>query len=209
MSGGAYSALSAAAANLLTLEGVPLAKLSGDALLEHARRACLPRSLSDEEQIRIVLGVLLQSASSSNGTAASALPKGAWSEMREEAAGLQLLSVRRDGCLSASTATALNVLDKPQVVEKYTMKGNRWTMAEACRDPSVVQARKELGGEGPGSTGEWLRSLADALDAPIDERPWYTSKTVLFVLSLAALFVLVHVLLLVRVLMKVRQSRAA
>ena len=191
----AWASLSATDAGALVLDGARLSQLGGDALLRHARAAGLPRSLSDEQQIRVILGALLQCH---GGT----VPKDAWSEVREEAGGLLLLAVRRDGCLSASTAAALTVLNKPQVVEKYTMKGNRWTMAEACRDPAVAQARKELGGEGPGSTGEWLRSLADALDAPTDERPWYTSKMVLIILLLAAIFVLVHVALLWRVLAK-------
>ena len=199
-----FSALSAASAVEMSFDGVPLSQLSGDALLQKARHVGLPRALSDEQQMRIVLASLLQSSGSSAGVTATTLPKATWGELREEAAGLLLLSVRREGCITSSTAAALNVLAKPQVVEKYTTKGNRWTIAEACRDPSVEQAREELGGSGPGSNGEWLRSLGDALDEPIDERPWYTSKVVLAVLSLAFLFVGVHVLLLVRVLMKVR-----
>ena len=64
-------------------------------------------------------------------------------------------------------------------------------------------ARKELGGESSLSTGQWLRQLADALDEPAEERPWYKSKVVLAIVSLAAFFVGFHVLLLVRVLQKV------
>ena len=199
-----FAELSAAAAGKLTFNGVPLAQLSGDALLAHAKSVGLPRSLSDEQQIRIVLGALLQRASSENGTAASTVPKDTFLDMREEAAGLLILAVRRDGGLTQSTATALNVLNQPSVVEKCTIKGNRWTIAEASRDPAVEQARKELGGEGPGSTGEWLRSLGDALDAPVEHRAWYQSKMVLFVLFLAFIFVGFHVLLLGRVVLKVR-----
>lgn len=201
-----FATLTVEAAGALTIDGVALSQLSGDQLLAHAKFVSLPRSLSDEQQIRIVLGALLQSASSDNGVTASKLPKGTFGDMREEAAGLLILAAQRDVAISQATATALNVLNQPQVVEKYTLKGNRWTIAEACRDPAVEQARKELGGAAVGSTGEWLRGLGDALDAPVDHRPWYTSKMVLFVLFLAFVFVAVHALLLARVLMKVRPA---
>jgi len=203
-----FGALPAAAANELSYGGTPLAQLRGESLLKAARTAGLPRTLSDEDQMRVLLGVLLRAADAVSGAPATVAPAGAWKELREEAAGLLLLCVRREGGLSEATAAALNVLNKPQVVEKVTTKGNRWTIAEACRDPTVERARTELGGDGPGSTGEWLRSLGDALDAPVEERPWYKSTMVLFVLFLAALFVLVHMLLLGRVLMKVRALRA-
>ena len=116
-----------------------------------------------------------------------------------------LLSLRRDGQLSTTAAAALSVLNKPQVVEKYKLLGNRWTITEDKRDaPSAIElARKELGGESSLSTGQWLRQLADALDEPAEERPWYKSKVVLAIVSLAAFFVGFHVLLLVRVLQKV------
>ena len=201
-----FSELTESNADALLLDGAPLSALTGEPLLKRARACGLPKSLlerGDESQLRLVLGVLLQSNREQSSSGTGWLPLNIWAEVREEAAGLLLLSLRRDKRLSAAIAEALNVINKPQVVETYTAKGNRWTIAEACRDPAVVKARKELGGDGPGSTGEWLRSLADVLDAPVDERPWYTSKMVLFVLSLAALFVLIHVLLLVRVLFKV------
>ena len=154
-----------------------------------------------------MLGALLQVESrTAEGAAAWTVSKGAWHEVREEAAGLLLLAIRRDGHLSAASAAALNVLNKPQVIEKYTLKGNRWTLAEMCRDPAVVTARKDLDGDGPGSTGEWLRSLADALDAPADERPWHQSTVALLIVGLAVLFVLVHVLLLGRTLYKVHSA---
>jgi len=190
-----FRELTAAAAGELVIDGEPLSQLTGEPLLQRARSCGLPKLLSDEEQIRLLLGTLLKSG--------AALSPGVWGEVREEAAGLLLHAVKREGCLPESTAAALNVLNKPQVVEKYTTKGNRWTIADACRDPSVARARKELGDDGPGSTGEWLRHLGEALDEPVDERPWYTSKAVLGVLFLAFLFIAVHIILLVRVIVKV------
>lgn len=119
-----------------------------------------------------------------------------------------LLAARRDGGLSADTAAALNVLNQPQVVEKYKLLGNRWTIPEASRDmPSAVErAREELDHGSTLSTQEWLHGLADTLEAPTEERPWYTSKPVLFVLMLTALFILGHAALLVRVLLKVHNA---
>lgn len=71
--------------------------------------------------------------------------------------------------------------------------------------PSAVErARQELDHGSSLSTQEWLRGLADTLEAPANERPWWTSKPVLLVLMLSALFVLGHAALLVRVLFKVR-----
>lgn len=143
--------------------------------------------------------------SSGSSSSDGSLPPDAWRDLREEAKGLLLLSLRRDGQLSTTAAAALSVLNKPQVVEKYKLLGNRWTITEDKRDaPSAIElARKELGGESSLSTGQWLRQLADALDEPAEERPWYKSKVVLAIVSLAAFFVGFHVLLLVRVLQKV------
>ncbi len=70
----------------------------------------------------------------------------------------------------------------------------------------LERARRELGGDSSLSTGKWLRSLADALDEPAIERPWWTSKVVLAILAVAGLFVGVHVLLLLRVLSKVHAA---
>ena len=54
--------------------------------------------------------------------------------------------------------------------------------------------------------GEWLNSLADVLDEPANMRPWYRSKLVMMVLSLAALFILLHLGLLLKALTKVHQT---
>ena len=207
-----FSALTASDVDGMILDGKPLSSLSADVLHARAKLCGLPR-VGDEQQLRLLFGALLsfasaqRSAAGGGGSSSSdgTLPPGTWSELREEAKGLLLLSLRREGKVSAATAEALNVLNKPQVVEKYKLLGNRWTIPEEKRDaPSAIDlARAELGGESKLSTGQWLRSLADALEEPMEERPWYTSKAVLVIVAMATTFVLVHVLLLARVLMKV------
>jgi hypothetical protein len=181
-------------------EGAPLSRLGGDTLLRRAAACGVPKSLGDEQQLRLVLAALLTLSDSGE-----ALPPGCFSELREEAKGLLLLAARRDRHISDDVCEALNVLNKPQVVEKYKALGNRWTIPEASRDgPSAVErARKELDSESTASTREWLRSLADTLEAPAETRPWYTSRPVQIVLALSALFLLAHIVLLVRVLQKV------
>lgn len=210
-----FCATDAASVATCTLDGAPLQSLGADVLRSRAKLLGLPR-IGDEQQLRLLIAVLqahvaseraqASGASGSSSGSASVLPPNTWQELREETKGLLLLAVRREGKLSASTAEALNVLNKPQVVEKYKLLGNRWTIPEEKRDaPSAVErARKELGGDSAGvSTGQWLRTLADALEEAPEERPWYTSKAVLAIVALAAAFVLVHVVLLVRVLQKV------
>ena len=56
--------------------------------------------------------------------------------------------------------------------------------------------------------GDWLRALADALDAPPPSRPWYRSKLVLLIVGITTLFVAAHVLLLARVLSRVHNFDA-
>ena len=202
-----FASLSASDVAALALDGVALPSLSGDALQRCAAAAGVPpKELGgDEGQLRLLLAALLRA----HGDAAQ-LPREAYLDVREEARGLLLHALRREGRVSTATADALNVLNQPEVVEKYTARGNRWTMSEASREaPSAVErARKELGAESAQSTKEWLRTLADALEAPPTDRPWYASTMVWFVLALAALFVLVHALLLARVLTKVHAADA-
>jgi hypothetical protein len=186
----------------LSLDGsAPIAHLSSEELLDQALTLNLPK-LDNDQHLRVLLGALLRAE---NGK----VHAGSWSEVRDEARGLLLLAIRRDGRLSASSAQAATALNKPAVVEKYKAMGNRWTMSEASRDPAdsaIARARTELGIDESVGAAEWLSTLADALEAPVDERPWWTSKFVLIVLGIAAVFVLVHVLLLVRVLMKVHST---
>jgi len=196
-----FRSLSASEVAAVALDGAPLSTLSGEALLAHAHACGLP-PLGDDAQTRLVLAAL------ASGTGSSSIASDCWSEMRDEARGMLLLAASRDGVLSADTAAALNVLNQPQVVEKYKVLGNRWTVPETSRDmPSAVErARQELDHGSSLSTQEWLRGLADTLEAPANERPWWTSKPVLLVLMLSALFVLGHAALLVRVLFKVHSA---
>jgi len=51
----------------------------------------------------------------------------AFETLSDQCAGLLLHGIRREGGLSSHTADALNVLGKPQVVERYRAYGNRWS----------------------------------------------------------------------------------
>lgn len=179
----------------VSVDGESLQQLCGNELLSRSKALGLP-ALGDDQQMRMVIGAL--AAASHSGT----LHAGIWSEMREEARGLLLLSIRREGRVSASTAAALNILNKPPVIEKYQLFGNRWTIPAESRD-AIETARMELDSSSAASTGDWLRSLANALDEPVAQRPWWASTPVLIVLLLASLFVLGHVVLLARAIAKV------
>ena len=181
--------------NNLVLDDAPLGSCAVDDLQKRASACGI--KLGDETQLRLLIGSLLAATGGSFGAHV-------WSEVRDEARGLLLLAIRREGRVSESTAEALNVLNKPAVVEKYRALGNRWTISEASREaPSAIErARKELGDDGSLNTGEWLRALADSLEAVDEPRPFWASTLVLFVVSLTAIFILVHVALLVRVLFK-------
>lgn len=196
-----FVAVDADALASLSIGGSMLAQLSSEMLFRRAADFGLPM-LSEHEHVRILLGALLVATGGK-------LHKDTWSEIREEARGLLLLAIKREGRISASTASALVVLNKPAVVEKYQKLGNRWTISEGSRDPqgaAIEVARQQLGGSDASSTAEWLRGLADALDEPTNDRPWWTSKPVLVVLVLTAVFVVIHILLLVRVLFKVHKA---
>ena len=199
-----FASLSASDVAALALDGVALPSLSATCC-----RCGRGRRASEGAWRRRGAARLLLAAPSAR-TATREPPREAYLDVREEARGLLLHALRREGQISTATADALNVLNQPEVVEKYTARGNRWTMSEASREaPSAVErARKELGAESAQSTKEWLRTLADALEAPPTDRPWYASTMVWFVLALAALFVLVHALLLARVLTKVHAADA-
>ena len=177
--------------------GTALSQLTGAALLSCAEALSLP-ALGDDAQTRMLLGALEVACPS------GAPHKGSWSEIRDEARGLLLLALRRDGRVSANTAQACNALNKAPVLQKYQVFGNRWTRSPAAlREEAVERARCELGGSSSTNTGEWLRGLADALDEAPSDRLWWTSPPVLFILLIASLFILLHAVLLLRVLMKV------
>eukprot|EP00900_Chrysochromulina_parva_P012802 jgi/Chrpa1/21522/Chrysochromulina_OHIO_Genome00025560-RA len=193
----AFKELAANDLELTWIGGTALSQLTGAALLSCAEALSLP-ALGDDAQTRMLLGALVVACPS------GAPHKGSWSEIRDEARGLLLLALRRDGRVSANTAQACNALNKAPVLQKYQVFGNRWTRSPAAlREEAVERARRELGGSSSTNTGEWLRGLADALDEAPSDRLWWTSPPVLFILLIASLFILLHAVLLLRVLMKV------
>ena len=188
-----------------SFDGVPLPELSTAVLQQWASSQGLP-TLS-EPHIRMVLCALLVASGSGS------VSNSAWRSLREQAAGLLILAIRRDGCLTSATVAALNLLNKAEVVERYKTHGNKWTMqpnpglrarGDADARAELERARCALGGKDSEKLGDWLRSLADVLDEePASSRPWYMSKFVLIILLVVVAFISVHVLLLARVLQKV------
>ena len=195
-----------------SLDGVALSQLDLAALRSWTKAQGIPDL--PEAHARMVLCALGLALGTSSVGGSQPL----WKGMREETRGLMVLAIRREGYISTATAAALNLLNKPQVVEKYKMYGNRWTTPEAARETlrertaaaegreELARAREALGAGGSQPLGEWLRSLGDVLDEEPNPRPWYMSKTVLIILSIAALFVFVHVVLLMRVLQKIHTA---
>lgn len=126
-------------------------------------------------------------------------PSVKWSSLEAEVRGLLVLTVRSKGCLPHSTAAALNVLAQPTVVQKYKLRGNRWTEPNNSRLDSVdgaagcvededapllddetlrvLQAAKEefTDNMAQRSTAEWLQALGAAMDEPMADRPWFYS----------------------------------
>lgn len=129
------------------------------------------------------------------------MPSLKWFHLESEVRGLLVLTVRSKGCLPHATALALNVLAQPSVVQRYKLRGNRWTEpagvpgeavaggiggveeedAPLLSDETlrVLQAAKEEFSDvsAQRSTSEWLEALGAAMDEPLSERPWYHSST--------------------------------
>ena len=200
-----FAAVDSSSLASYSLNGVPLPQLHDSALKEWANAQGLP--VLAEEHTRMVLCALL-AASESSAT------EGPWRSLREEARGLLVLAVKREGCISATSVAALDLLNKPQIVERYKTYGNRWTINEKSKDlrdrgaaegrAELTRAREALGDGGSEQLGDWLRSLANVLDEePVDARPWYLSKPVLVILVITAAFIFAHIVLFVRILHKV------
>jgi hypothetical protein len=197
------------------LDGRPVSQHDLESLRSAARAASLPDSaMGNERALRVLLTALLAAdgaerldrPSKGPGQAvSSALPD--WTDLRAEARNYLLLAVKREGGVSRTTCDACNLLNKAEVVESYQVHGNRWTMRPDGRErhPELSRAKALEPTSAAASTAEWLRQLGDVLDAPVTSRPWYTSKAVLAILGVACAFVIVHILLLVRVLAKVRR----
>lgn len=195
----------------VTHAGAPISSYDAPAVESWAAATGLPAGVP-EPQLRMALCALTVAAGDGGAGSSTVV----WKELREEARGLLLLGIRREGVVSAATAAALNVLNKPAVVEKYKTYGNKWTMAEAARDnvsrgraegqAEMEAVRKALGESSGQPVGEWLSSLAEVLEEPSSQRPWYLSKVVLIVLGVTTLFVGGHLLMLARVLQKVHTA---
>ena len=183
------------------LDGEPLKDIALPALRAAATRHRLPASTLEQEEVMRMLFAALLAASSTDRMLA-------FETLSDQCAGLLLHGIRREGGLSSHTADALNVLGKPQVVERYRAHGNRWTMPIEQPDPAELErARASLDAKSEAtSMAEWLDSLAGVLDGPANMRPWYRSKLVMMVLSLAALFILLHLGLLLKALSKVHRE---
>ena len=126
-------------------------------------------------------------------------PSVKWATLESEVRGLLVLTVRSKGCLPHATACALNVLAQPSVVQKYKLRGNRWTepnnaaldavdgAAGSVEDEDaplldhetlrVLQLAKEQFSDAMSqrSTAEWLQALGAAMDEPMADRPWFHS----------------------------------
>lgn len=128
-------------------------------------------------------------------------PRLRWHTLDAEVRGLLLLTIRTKGFLPHTTASALNVISKPEVVHRYKLRGNRWTepagplrrqdavpgSVGAAEDESaplldedtleILQAAKDDFGDDfkQRSTAEWLQALAVVFDGPVVVRPWYAS----------------------------------
>ena len=103
------------------LDGEPLKDVALPALRAAATRHRLPASTLEQEEVMRMLFAALLAASSTDRMLA-------FETLSDQCAGLLLHGIRREGGLSSHTADALNVLGKPQVVERYRAHGNRWTM---------------------------------------------------------------------------------
>lgn len=199
------------------LEGLPVSEHGLGSLRQAGRAASLPESvLQEDERVLCVLLTALLAAdgaerrdrpSRAPGTAVSTrLPR--WDDLRVEARNYLFLSIKREGAVSRTTCDACNLLNKADVVESYQVHGNRWTMRPDGRErhPELSMAKALEPASAATSTAEWLRQLGEVIDAPIASRPWYTSKMVLAILGIACVFVVVHIMLLVRVLSKIHTA---
>tara|TARA_B100000524_G_scaffold132064_1_gene65557 strand:- start:1169 stop:1891 length:723 start_codon:yes stop_codon:yes gene_type:complete len=194
----------------ITLGGIPLAQHDTTALRAIALNHGFPAaSCKDDAALRVLIAALLaagvaeqldaQASASAAATSCPALPI-RWSELRAEAANLLLLTVQREKRITAIAADAINLLNKDAVIESYQTFGNRWTIAESDRDIAEEFEPEQS------ESAQLLGDIGRALDEPLPMKPWYASKMVLAILSVAVLFVAVHVALLVRVLTKVHYT---
>ncbi|KAL1498849.1 hypothetical protein AB1Y20_013375 [Prymnesium parvum] len=147
-----------------------------------------------EPAARMVLCALALAAPSPSLSSSDAL----WASLSASARGLLLLAVRREGCVSAGSAQALNLLNKPQVVGKYAPLA-------PPHAHTLRRARDALGG-GDAPVDEWLGALGALLEEPPRATRWYASPPAAAAVALAAGFVLLHTLVLLRALQHVHAA---
>ena len=190
----------------LRLPGTSLENASDAAVAAEGKTHGLPQVvLADPDVARMVLGALLAAGAGELLASGQPAPP-VWPAMQQQARGLLLHAVRREGFVSRHTADALNLLNKTAVVQSYTVAGGR---SSVPRELALARAKLAAGdADEDTSMGDWLRALADALDAPPPSRPWYRSKLVLLIVGITTLFVAAHVLLLARVLSRVHNFDA-
>merc|ERR1712087_721575 len=163
----------------------------------------------DEHVLRMLLAALLAAGGSERMNApsgpgqavSSALPR--WDDMHQQARAFLIAGIRREGCVSQKTAQAVNMLNKPIVMEPYQKFGDRWTIPDneidyGSRRPTRLDSI---------DAEELVRSYAQKPEVEKTlQHPWWFSKVVFAVLSVAVIFVVVHVALLCRVLVKVHAT---
>ena len=129
-----------------------------------------------------------------------------WPAMQQQARGLLLHAVRREGFVSRHTADALNLLNKTAVVQSYAVAGGR---SSVPRELALARAKLAAGdADEDTSMGDWRARARRRARAPPPSRPWYRSKLVLLIVGITTLFVAAHVLLLARVLSRVHNFDA-
>uniref|UniRef100_A0A7S0LRP1 Uncharacterized protein n=1 Tax=Coccolithus braarudii TaxID=221442 RepID=A0A7S0LRP1_9EUKA len=206
-----FRRVSAADVDEYSLDGVILSQHDAASLRACATARSIPRELQeDERMLRVLLAALLAAAGAeraSDSTRVGATVSSgilAWRDLRNEAASYLIASIKKEGCVSAQAANALNVINRPHVVESFTQRGNRWTLDPDEQDMARLPQTRGLQADTSATSTPTEKGEDKIHDRPT--RAWYRSKMVLWVLIIALIFVVVHVALLLRVLVKVHNT---
>jgi len=201
----AFVPVTADAVARFRLDGKPISEYDKHSLKARADKRGLPKTVQDDDgRLRVLLAALL----AAGGAEPEGGPRGAgevvssailnWGDIRPDAQAYLLAAIKREGCVSAQAAQAATLLNKRPAVESYQELGNRWTVEADPADESKRRSRPE-----PAEQPLPRPTPPAVVAAP---RPWYRSKFVLGVLSTAILFVLGHLVLLVRVMRRVYEA---
>ncbi|KAG8468800.1 hypothetical protein KFE25_007318 [Diacronema lutheri] len=212
---------------LRTFDDKPFAALTGRALIDVALDFGIrdPALLAEEASLKLILAALAVASGALDGNpSAMSAPSVKWATLESEVRGLLVLTVRSKGCLPHATACALNVLAQPSVVQKYKLRGNRWTepnnaaldavdgAAGSVEDEDaplldhetlrVLQLAKEQFSDAMSqrSTAEWLQALGAAMDEPMADRPWFHSGGAWIAVGGVCTLLLFHIFVLNKVL---------